>query len=73
MGTTVGIRTITKRLRKKLKMEETTTYASAVEKRATVERGTEFLIRPALALPKLKRKDVRPTKLVDMKKIARHF
>lgn len=52
----------------------------AIEKRAEVERGTEFFAMPALTLaqeyygnPKLKRKDVRQTKLIEIKGIAKPF
>ena len=51
----------------------------AVYKRKDIKRGTEFVKKAALNLArdyygdnKLKRKDVRPTKLVDSEGIAKH-
>ena len=51
----------------------------AVDKRKDINRGTQFVTKVALDLArgyyvdnKLKRKDVRPTKLVDFEGIARH-
>ena len=51
----------------------------AIYKRKDIKRGTEFVTKAALDLAreyygdnKLKRRDVRPTKLVDFEGIARH-
>ena len=51
----------------------------AMYKRKDIQRGTEFVTRTALNLAreyygdsKLKRKDVRPTKLVDFESIGKH-